>query len=445
MSKGKFYHTTPAYYVNDVPHIGHAYTEIASDVIARFKRMEGYDVFFVTGSDEHGNKIAQSAEQHGKKPKEWADTVVKKFEEAWKKLDISYDLLIRTTDDYHESGVRKLFETIKDNGLIYLGDYEGWYCVPDEAFWTETQIVNGNCPDCGRPVERVKEKSYFFDALINYLTACGYGNDEKRFREIWPPDLHLMGKEIMWFHTVIWPAMLMAAGLPLPKRVFGHGWWTVEGQKMSKSLGNVVDPIELSNTYSADAVRYFLLREGVFGKDGDFSLSSMISRINNELANDLGNLFSRTLAMIKKYNKGAVPRPADNRPADEELLNMAKSLSARFKNQMEHLQFSFALEEIWSFVRRCNKYVEENAPWELAKSAEKKPRLETVLYNLAESLRIITILLAPFMPKATLKMWSQLGLDNFAAVTFDEADKWGLLREGTVTKPGEALFPKVKT
>ncbi|MBI5115513.1 methionine--tRNA ligase [Candidatus Poribacteria bacterium] len=510
MTKGRFYLTTPAYYVNDVPHIGHAYCEIAADVLARFKRMEGYEVFFVTGSDEHGNKIAQSAEQHGKKPKEWADKVVAKFKEAWEKLNISYDLLIRTTDDYHESGVQKLFEVIRDNGFIYLGDYEGWYCVPDEAFWTETQIVNGNCPDCGRPVERVKEKSYFFklsafqekllehvrsnptfiepetrrnevvsriqqglndlsisritvkwgipvpgdeahtiyvwvDALINYVTACGYGTDEKRFRDIWPADLHLIGKEILWFHTVIWPAMLMAAGLPLPKRVFGHGWWTVEGQKMSKSLGNVVDPIELADKYSADAVRYFLLREGAFGKDSDFSLSSVISRINNELANDLGNLLSRTLAMIKKYNKGAVPRADSVTAADNELLDMAKGLFARVKAQMEQLQFSFALDELWSFVRRCNKYVEENAPWELAKSPEKKARLDTVLYNLAESLRIITVLLRPFMPTATARMWSQLGLDDSADLSFDQANTWGVLQAGAATNPGEALFPKVKT
>jgi methionyl-tRNA synthetase len=510
MTKGRFYLTTPAYYVNDVPHIGHAYCEIAADVLARFKRMEGYDVFFVTGSDEHGNKIAQSAEQHGKKPKEWADEVVAKFKEAWEKLNVSYDLLIRTTDDYHEAGVQKLFEVIRDNGFVYLGDYEGWYCVPDEAFWTETQIVSGNCPDCGRPVERVKEKSYFFklsafqekllehiranpgfiepetrrnevvsriqqglndlsisritvkwgipvpgdeahtiyvwiDALINYITACGYGTDEKRFRDIWPADMHLIGKEILWFHAVIWPAMLMAAGLPLPKRVFGHGWWTVEGQKMSKSLGNVVDPIELADKYSADAVRYFLLREGAFGKDSDFSPSSMISRINNELANDLGNLLSRTLAMIKKYNNGVVPRADAMSGPDDDLLDMAKGLFARVKAQMEQLQFSFALEEIWSFVRRCNKYVEENAPWELAKAPDKKARLDTALYNLAESLRIITVLLAPFMPASAAKMWTQLGLDNPAGLTFEQADTWSVLQAGTATKPGEALFPKVKT
>ncbi len=509
MSKGKFYLTTPAYYVNDVPHIGHAYTTIAADVLARFKRLDGYDVFLVTATDEHGNKIAQSAESHGKKPKEWADTVVKVFKNAWQKLNISYDHFIRTTDDYHEAGVQKFFEIVKANGYIYLGDYEGWYCVPDETFWTETQLVKGNCPECGRAVERVKEKSYFFklsafeqklldhiranpsfiepdtrrneivsriqqgindlsisrttvkwgvpvpgdpahtiyvwiDALINYLTAIGYGTDEERFNTLWPADLHLIGKEILWFHTVIWPAMLIAANLPVPKRVFGHGWWTVEGQKMSKSLGNVVDPIELSEKYGCDAVRYFLLREGTFGKDGDFSMSAMVNRINNELANDLGNLLNRTLAMLKRYNGSVIPR-VDHVVNDGNLSDMAKGLYPLVKAQMEQLQFSIALEEIWNFVRRCNKYVEENAPWELAKKPESKTRLDAVLYNLAESLRIITILIAPFMPQAAERMWSQLGLDKFQGISFKLTEEWGLLREGTMTKPGEPLFPKVKT
>jgi methionyl-tRNA synthetase len=510
MAKGKFYITTPAYYVNDVPHIGHAYCEIASDVFARFKRMEGYDVFFVTGTDEHGDKIARSAHDRGKEPKEWADIVSARFKEAWKKLNISYDLLIRTTDDYHEAGVQKLFEVIKDNGYIYLGDYEGWYCVPCEAYWTEKQLVDENCPDCGRPVEILKEKSYFFklsafekrllnhieanpefvepetrrneivsrirqglndlsisrttvkwgvpvpgdpkrviyvwiDALINYVTACGYGVDEERFAAVWPADLHLIGKEILWFHTVIWPSMLMAAELALPKRVFGHGWWTVEGQKMSKSLGNVVDPIELSEQYGADAVRYFLLREGTFGKDSDFSLAAMKTRINNELANDLGNLLSRTLGMMKRYCDGTVPPPVGRGPRDDDLIRMAEGLSSRIKAQMDKLQFSAVLEEIWAFVRRCNKYVEENAPWDLAKKPEEKDRLGTVLYNLAESLRIITIVCAPFMPNAAAEMWTRLGLSDFDSVSFEEAGKWGALDEGTVTAAGPPLFPKVDT
>jgi len=510
MSKGKYYLTTPAYYVNDVPHIGHAYCTIASDVMVRFKRMEGYEVFFVTGMDEHGNKIAQSAEEHGKKPKEWADTVVERFREAWKKLDISYDLMIRTTDDYHKSGVQKIFDSIKDNGYIYLGDYEGWYCVPDEAFWTEKQLVDGNCPDCGRPVERVKEKSYFFklsafeekllkliednpgfiepetrrneivnrlreglndlsisrttvkwgvpvpgdsehviyvwfDALINYITAPGYGTDEDRFESIWPADLHLIGKEILWFHTVIWPAMLMAADLPLPRRVFGHGWWTVDGQKMSKSLGNVVDPIELAAKYGSDTVRYFLLREGTFGKDSDFSISAMETRINNELANDLGNLLGRTLAMLKKYNGGVVPQAAEQNATDAQLIDMATGLFPRVKAQVDRLQFSIVLEEIWGFVRRCNKYVEENAPWELAKKPEKKARLDSVLYNLTESLRIITVLISPFMPVAAEEMWSRLGLDDFGKISFEQLGEWGRLKTGIRTKPGDPLFPKVET
>ncbi|RJP21990.1 MAG: methionine--tRNA ligase [Candidatus Abyssobacteria bacterium SURF_5] len=508
MSKGKFYLTTPAYYVNDIPHIGHAYTTIAADVLARFKRMEGYNVFFVTATDEHGIKIQRSAEERGKTPKEWADIVVEGFKKAWKTLNISYDHLIRTTDDYHEAGVQAFFKTLQDHGHIYLGDYEGWYCVPDEAFWTEKQLVNGNCPECGRKVERVKEKSYFFklsafgekilehirqnptfiepetrrneivsriqqglmdlsisrttvswgipvpgdekcviyvwvDALINYITAVGFGTDQTKFRTYWPADLHLIGKEILWFHTVIWPAMLMAAELPLPTRVFGHGWWTVEGQKMSKSLGNVIDPIKLADSYGLDAVRYFLLREGTFGKDSDFSRAAMITRINNELANDLGNLLSRTLAMIKRYNDGLIPQP-DPGEEDAQLRQMASSLFSRMKPQMDQLQFSLALEEIWAFVRRCNKFVEENAPWELAKSPDKKARLDTVLYTLAESLRIITTLLAPFMPQAAAQMYEQLGLDRFDELNFEHLDQWGRLDPASRIRPGKPLFPKVK-
>jgi methionyl-tRNA synthetase len=509
MSKGKFYLTTPAYYVNDVPHIGHAYATIASDVFVRFKRMEGYDVFFITGTDEHGNKVAQSAEERGKKPKEWADEVVVRFEKAWDVLDISNDLLMRTTFDYHTAGVQKLFKTIQDNGYIYLGDYEGWYCVPDETFWTETQLVDGKCPECGRQVEIVKEKSYFFklsafedkllkfievnpgfiepearrneilnrirdglhdlsisrttvkwgvpvpgdsehviyvwfDALINYITAIGYGTDEERFKSLWPADLHLIGKEILWFHTVIWPSMLMAAELPLTKRVFGHGWWTVEGQKMSKSIGNVVDPIELAGTYGSDTVRYFLLREGTFGKDSDFSISAMITRINNELANDLGNLLGRTLAMLKRYNDGIVPQAGETTGADAELIGMAEQLLPRITAQMEQLQFSAVLEETWAFVRRCNKYVEENAPWELAKKPEEKERLDSVLYNLLESLRFITIMIGPFMPRAASEMWSRLGLGSFDDASFEQVKEWGKLPAGTTTRTGDPLFPKVE-
>jgi methionyl-tRNA synthetase len=471
--------------------------------------MEGYDVFFITGMDEHGNKIAQSAEERGKQPKEWADHVVVRFEKAWDVLDISHDLLMRTTYDYHKAGVQKFFKTIQDRGYIYLGDYEGWYCVPDEAYWTEKQLVDGNCPECGRPVEIVKEKSYFFrlsafedrllkhiednpgfiepetrrneilnrirdglndlsisrttvkwgvpvpgdsehviyvwiDALINYITAAGYGTDEERFASLWPADLHLIGKEILWFHTVIWPAMLMAAELPLAKRVFGHGWWTVEGQKMSKSVGNVVDPIELAGTYGSDTVRYSLLREGTFGKDSDFSLSAMITRINNELANDLGNLLGRTLAMLKRYNDGIVPQAGEKAGADEELVGMAEQLLPRIKAYLEHLQFSSILEETWAFVRRCNKYVEENAPWELAKKPEEKQRLDTILYNLLESLRFITIMIGPFMPKAASEMWSRLGLGAFDGVSFEQAEKWGGLPAGTATRTGDPLFPKVE-
>lgn len=509
MSKGKFYLTTPIYYVNDVPHIGHAYCTIATDVLARFKRMDGYDVFFLTGTDEHGKKIAQAAEERGMGPKELADIVVERFKNAWVALNISHDHMIRTTDDYHKTGVQQFLGTIQENGYMYLGDYEGWYCVPDERFWTEKELEDGKCPDCGGQVELVKEKSYFFklsafedkllehieknpsfiepetrrnevvsrvrqglndlsisrttvrwgvpwpgdpehvvyvwfDALINYITARGYGTDEEQFREAWPANLHLIGKEILWFHAVIWPTMLMAAGLPLPERVFGHGWWTVEGQKMSKRLGNVVDPIALSEEYGADTVRYFLLREGTFGKDSDFSMSAMFSRINNELANDLGNLMGRTLAMIKKYCGAVVPEAQAVSDADKELIGMAETLLSSVRNQMDDLQFSIALEEIWAFIRRCNKYVEENAPWELAKDPEKKTRLDTVLYNLAESLRFITILITPFMPASAAEMWSRLGLDDFENVLFDQIEEWGALKEGTATSTGSPLFPKIE-
>lgn len=510
MSKKPFYITTPIYYPSDKLHIGHSYTTVAADAMARFKKLTGYEVHFLTGTDEHGQKIQQKAEESGKSPKEFVDEIVRGIKELWKILDVEYDQFIRTTDEYHVKAVQKIFQKLYDQGDIYKGDYEGWYCTPCEAFFTEHQLKDGKCPDCGRKVERIREEAYFFklskyqdkmieyiekhpdfiqpssrknemlnnflrpgledlcvsrtsfdwgikvpfdekhviyvwiDALSNYITALGYNSeDETRLEKFWPCDVHLVGKEIVRFHTIIWPIMLMALGVPLPKKVFGHGWLILEGGKMSKSKGNVIDPKVLVELYGVDAVRYFLLREIPFGSDGVFSNKALTDRINFDLANDLGNLLSRTITMIQRYFAGKIPSPDAKEKIDEELINMAESL-AKIEKLMDGLEFSSALQEIWKFVSRCNKYIDETMPWVLAKDPDKKGRLGTVLYNLAESLRIISVYISPFMPNTPEKIQKQLGITDDKLTTWESIQKWGKLTPGLSIAKKEIIFPRIE-
>jgi methionyl-tRNA synthetase len=510
MEKKTFYITTPIYYPSGKLHIGHSYTTVAADAISRYKRLKGYDVMFLTGTDEHGQKIQRKAEAKGVTPKQYVDEIVSGIKELWKLMKITNDRFIRTTDKEHEETVQKIFKKLYDQGDIYKSEYEGWYCTPCESFWTKTQLVDGKCPDCSREVELTKEESYFFriskyqdrlirhieenpefiqpvsrqnemlnnflrpgledlcvsrttfnwgipvtfdekhvvyvwiDALSNYITALGYmSSDDSAYRNYWPADVHLVGKEIVRFHTIIWPAMLMALGEPLPKQVFGHGWLLLEGGKMSKSKGNVVDPVILINKYGLDAVRYFLLREVPFGSDGIFSNEALIQRINSDLANDLGNLVSRTVAMIDKYFGGVIPAQRIAGEFDSELQAMLAELPGKVEELMDKLQFSSALSEIWRTISRTNKYVDETMPWVLAKTEENKPRLAAVMYNLAESLRIVSILLQPFMPETPEKIWQQLGIAGSTAIEWENAGKWGVYPEGVSVNKGDVIFPRI--
>jgi len=514
VSYKKYYITTPIYYPSDKLHIGHSYTTVAADAMARYKRLKGYDVMFLTGTDEHGQKIQRKAQERGVSPKQYVDEIVSGIKELWKLMKISNDRFIRTTDPSHQATVQKIFKKLYDQGDIYKSEYEGWYCTPCESFWTKTQLVDGKCPDCGREVELTREESYFFrlskyqdrlikhieenpdfiqpvsrqneminnflkpgledlcvsrttfnwgvpvsfddkhvvyvwiDALSNYISALGYlSEDDSDYRKYWPADVHLVGKEIVRFHTIIWPAMLMALGEPLPKQVFGHGWLLLEGGKMSKSKGNVVDPVILVNKYGVDAIRYFLLREVPFGSDGIFSNEALINRINSDLANDLGNLVSRTVTMIDKYFGGSLPSIVQHGiyDYDEDLKNTLGSLCSKVEEYMDKLQFSSALTEIWKAIGRTNKYIDETMPWVLAKDTSNNARLAEVLYNLAESLRIVSILLEPFMPETPQKIWEQLGIDfeDRRFTKWDLAGQWGIYPAGINVKKGDVLFPRI--
>ncbi len=510
--KKTYYITTPIYYPSDKLHIGHTYTTVAADAAARFKRMQGYDVMFLTGTDEHGQKIQRKAEEKGVTPKQYVDEVVAGIKELWELMQISNDRFIRTTDKQHEEAVQKIFKKLYDQGDIYKSEYEGWYCTPCESFWTERQLADGKCPDCGREVELTKEESYFFklskyqdrlikyieehpdfiqpqtrqnemlnnflrpglgdlcvsrtsfnwgipvtfdekhviyvwiDALSNYATAMGFlSDDDSDYRKYWPADVHLVGKEIVRFHTIIWPIMLMALGEPLPKQVFGHGWLILEGGKMSKSKGNVVDPVVLVQKYGVDAIRYFLLREVPFGSDGVYSEEALVNRLNSDLANDLGNLLSRTITMIDKYFGGTVPAPKNaGDPLDRSLIELAESTFSKVEELMDKLLFSNALTEIWKLVGRSNKYIDETMPWVLAKDEAKKEKLATVLYNLAEALRITGVLISPFMPNTPVKIFEQLGITDEALKTWESVRSFGALKAGTVVRKGEIIFPRVE-
>jgi len=501
-----FYVTTPIYYVNDVPHLGHAYTTLAADVLTRYRRLKGDRVFFLTGTDEHGQKVEKAANAAGETPLELADRVVKRFQSLWEKLDIEYSDFIRTTQERHKKGVTELFSLVREKGDIYLGEYEDWYCTPCETFWTETQLIDFKCPDCNRPTEKLKEESYFFrmskyqdallkhieenpdfiqpksrrneiiafvreglrdlsvsrtsftwgipvpgdekhviyvwfDALANYITALGYPDMSSDLVDFWPADVHLIGKDILRFHAVYWPTFLMAAGLPLPRKVFAHGWWTVEGQKMSKSLQNVVEPNMLIDRYGVDAVRYFLMREVPFGLDGDFSHAAMVHRINSDLANDLGNLLNRSTAMINKYFGGVVQEPGEFTATDLAYREKTEALAGLLDACLEDLAFSKALQGIWDVISAGNKYIDETAPWTLAKDPEKSGRLATIMYCILESQRVVFHLLSPFMPETCRKGLSCLGWDKPLS---KEGIAWGGLRPGTRIVKAEPLFPRIE-
>ena len=511
MEKQKFYITTPIYYPSDKLHIGHTYCTVATDAMARYKRLTGCDVLFLTGTDEHGQKIEDKAKAAGKTPKEFLDNIVEGPQgilDLWKLMNISNDRFIRTTDDYHCASIQKIFRKMYEKGDIYKGTYKGKYCKPCESFWTESQLVDGKCPDCGREVMDAEEEAYFFrlskyadrvrhlledtdflqprsrvnemvnnfikpgledlcvsrtsfswgipvdfdpghvvyvwvDALFNYTTALGFMNDRYHdYDKYWPADVHFVGKEIVRFHSIIWPAMLMSMEMPLPKHVYGHGWLVMDGGKMSKSKGNVVDPYVLAEKFGVDALRFFLLRTFPFGSDGNFSNELLIQTINMDLANDLGNLVSRTTAMVEKYFGGTLPTERENSDADCDLKTMASTLRDRYETEMEHFQFQNALEQVFKTIQRANKYIDENAPWTLAKDQGNRARLAAVMYNLLETIRICAVLLTPFIPDSAEKIFDQIGACPCCR-TWEKANVWGSLRPDVTVHKGEALFPRI--
>jgi methionyl-tRNA synthetase len=507
-----FYLTTPIYYPSGNLHIGHAYTTVAGDAMARYKRMRGYDVMFLTGTDEHGQKIQRKAEEKGITPQQYVDEIVSGIQDLWSKLDISYDDFIRTTQDRHKQVVEKIFARLVEQGDIYLDQYEGWYCTPCESFYTDRQLENGNCPDCSRAVEKVKEESYFFrmgkyadrllkyyeenpqfiqpesrkneminnfikpgledlavsrttfdwgvkvpgdpkhviyvwvDALSNYITALGYGTeDESKYLNYWPADVHLVGKEIVRFHTIYWPIMLMALDLPLPKKVFAHGWLLMKDGKMSKSKGNVVDPVTLIDRYGLDALRYYLLREVPFGADGVFTPEGFVERVNFDLANDLGNLLNRTVAMINRYFEGGIPAYSGSEGEfDKQLLEASRETVKKYEEAMENMEFSVALTAVWQLVSRTNKYIDETQPWVLAKDEDKKEELGNVMAHLAESLRQTAILLQPFLTRTPAKIFEQLNVTGEKLTSWESLEAFGRIPEGTKVKKGEPIFPRLE-
>lgn len=509
MSKKRFYITTPIYYPNANLHIGHAYTTVFCDAVARWHRFEGKDVFYLTGSDEHGQKIERTATSKGQTPLAYVDGIVESFKDLWERLDVAYDDFIRTTEPRHERVVQAIFQHLYDQGDIYKDTYEGWYCTPCESFWPESRLLEGNlCPECERPVELVKEESYFFriskyadrllkhieehpefiqpetrrnemvsfikqgleelcvsrttfewgihvpfdkkhvvyvwiDALANYLTGVGYLQDDQEFEKWWPADVHVVGKDILRFHTIIWPCILMAVGLPLPKQVYGHGWIMVDSGKMSKSKGTVIDPIALIDEFGVDAIRYSLLREMPYGQDAKYSRRGLVERINSDLANDLGNALHRSLAMLNRYFEGVIPTPGEPDERDRTVIDLAEATARLVAEHVEKLEVNLALVEIWKLVGRLNKYIDETEPWTLARDPEKRERLATVMYTVLEGLRIVTLLITPFLPRTGEKMWAQLGITDPLAEQHVDQLAWGGLVAGTQTHAGDPVFPRI--